>query len=113
MADASLPAETAQPLQDLDPHRLSQRQRQIDFGKNTAGYTAYTERVPKCEPIRASALHSYLFRLGCPKQEGSVSSGFAALSADTQSRRSATFAAGLTANTAPSTTPLRQTYKRQ
>ena len=50
LADAQGAADTAQPLQDLDPHRLSQRQRQIDFGKNTAGYTAYTAKVPKCAP---------------------------------------------------------------
>lgn len=40
-------AEAAQPLQELDPHRLSQRQRQIDFGKNTVGYTRYTSQVAR------------------------------------------------------------------
>lgn len=34
---------------ERDPHRLSQRQKQIDFGKNTAGYREYIRRVPKQE----------------------------------------------------------------
>lgn len=36
---------------ETDPHRLAQRQRQIDLGKNTVGYHNYVEQVPK--PLRA------------------------------------------------------------
>jgi hypothetical protein len=28
-------------------HRLTQRQKQLDFGKNTLGYTRYLELVPR------------------------------------------------------------------
>eukprot|EP01138_Halocafeteria_seosinensis_P009592 gb/GECG01009802.1/.p1 GENE.gb/GECG01009802.1/~~gb/GECG01009802.1/.p1 ORF type:complete len:282 (+),score=31.78 gb/GECG01009802.1/:1-846(+) len=34
-------------LPEDDPHRIQQRQRQIDFGKNTAGYDRYIKLVPK------------------------------------------------------------------
>ena len=32
---------------ETDPHRLVQRQKQIDFGKNTVGYENYTKDVPR------------------------------------------------------------------
>lgn len=35
---------------ETDPHRIAQRQKQIDYGKNTLGYARYTEEVPKCAP---------------------------------------------------------------
>lgn len=31
-----------------DPHRLAQRQKQVDFGKNTVGYDIYVQTIPKC-----------------------------------------------------------------
>ena len=30
-----------------DIHKLAQRQKQIDFGKNTVGYEIYTQQQPK------------------------------------------------------------------
>ena len=33
--------------QEIDGHRLNQRQRQIEFGKNTLGYERYLETVPR------------------------------------------------------------------
>ena len=33
--------------QEFDVHRLNQRQRQIEFGKNTLGYERYIETVPR------------------------------------------------------------------
>ena len=32
---------------ETDPHRLVQRQKQIDFGKNTVGYENYLRAIPK------------------------------------------------------------------
>lgn len=36
--------------EESDQHRLSQRQKQIDFGKNTRGYQLYTNKVPRFVP---------------------------------------------------------------
>ncbi|KXZ46369.1 hypothetical protein GPECTOR_44g46 [Gonium pectorale] len=47
-ADKATAAAAAKaPISDLDPHRLAQRQKQIDYGKNTIGYQRYLEQVPK------------------------------------------------------------------
>jgi hypothetical protein len=35
-------------VEETDPHRLRQRQKQVDYGKNTLGYDRYTQLVPKC-----------------------------------------------------------------
>lgn len=34
-------------MEEDDTHRLSQRHKQIEFGKNTLGYEHYIELVPK------------------------------------------------------------------
>ena len=35
------------PARETDPHRLQQRQKQVDMGKNTLGYQRYLDAVPK------------------------------------------------------------------
>ncbi len=37
------------PEKETDPHRLAQRQKQIDYGKNTLGYQNYIAAVPKAK----------------------------------------------------------------
>jgi hypothetical protein len=39
----------APPPRERDAHRVVQRQRQVDFGKNTAGYARYRELVPRAD----------------------------------------------------------------
>lgn len=36
---------------EADPHRLCQRQKQIDYGKNTLGYERYTEAIPRYDHL--------------------------------------------------------------
>lgn len=43
--DAAVKEETKQT--ETDAHRLAQRQKQVDFGKNTLGYQMYLRQVPK------------------------------------------------------------------
>lgn len=45
-APASVRSNAAQ-QQETDPRRLEQRQKQIDFGKNTRGYQRYAAAVPR------------------------------------------------------------------
>jgi hypothetical protein len=33
---------------ETDGHRLCQRMKQLDYGRNTLGYERYLETVPKC-----------------------------------------------------------------
>ncbi|KAL6778043.1 HBP1 [Auxenochlorella protothecoides x Auxenochlorella symbiontica] len=37
---------------ETDPHRLAQRQKQVDFGKNTLGYQRYREAIPRSQRRR-------------------------------------------------------------
>lgn len=46
------PSVVKQQVQEDDVHRLSQRQRQIEFGKNTLGYERYSELVPRSKRKR-------------------------------------------------------------
>ena len=48
----SVPPPSAAPAapsaaRETDPRRLEQRQKQIDFGKNTRGYARYVAAVPR------------------------------------------------------------------
>ena len=39
---------------ETDVHKLAQRQKQIDYGKNTLGYALYSSTIPKCVLINPS-----------------------------------------------------------
>lgn len=53
---------------ETDPHRIAQRQKQIDYGKNTLGYQRYTEEVPKCVPT----LDAWFMAVPCLKAAPTV-----------------------------------------
>lgn len=38
---------------ETDTHRLAQRSKQIEYGKKSAGYQAYLQKVPKCASTHA------------------------------------------------------------
>lgn len=52
------PSPTQQSDRETDMHRLGQRQKQVDFGKNTLGYQRYLEAVPK-HKRRVHKVHGY------------------------------------------------------
>jgi hypothetical protein len=49
--------ERVQKGRETDPRRLEQRQKQINMGKNTAGYAAYTKAVTRAERIQGDDRH--------------------------------------------------------
>ena len=49
-------------IEEVNPHRLAQRQKQIDYGKNTTGYQSYVQRVP-----RSASYATCCRRLTCSK----------------------------------------------
>ena len=54
---------------ETDPHRLEQRQKQIDYGKNTVGYEIYNLKVPrfvKCICLFEVLLHIFHLKLFLP-----------------------------------------------
>ena len=44
---AADPAKWAAVERETDPHKIAQRQKQIDLGKNTLGYDLYVQAVPR------------------------------------------------------------------
>jgi histone RNA hairpin-binding protein len=36
---------------ETNAHKIEQRQKQVDFGKNTLGYESYRTQVPKYVPL--------------------------------------------------------------
>lgn len=47
---ANYAAEETEAQQETDPHRIGQRQKQIDLGKNTLGYQRFRQQHPKYAP---------------------------------------------------------------
>jgi hypothetical protein len=45
------------PVIETDPHKLKQRAKQIEFGKNTIGYQNYTNRVPRRSRVPGNKSH--------------------------------------------------------
>jgi hypothetical protein len=50
---------------EMDPHRIAQRMKQVEFGKNSAGYQAYLLTVPRCLFHFSCLILMWLF-LRCP-----------------------------------------------
>lgn len=45
---------------EADPHRVAQRFKQVEYGKNSTGYKEYLRQVPKCAPAtHGSPAHSH------------------------------------------------------
>jgi hypothetical protein len=57
-------------LEVTDPHRLSQRQKQVDLGKNTLGYQNYAEKIPRQVRQRFNPIHPLTpdIKDGCSKR---------------------------------------------
>jgi hypothetical protein len=43
---------------EADPHRVAQRMKQVEYGKNSASYHAYLNTVPKCAHVAPLLLHA-------------------------------------------------------
>lgn len=42
---------------EVDPHRIAQRMKQVEFGKNSAGYKAYVLAVPRCDCVTSNGFY--------------------------------------------------------
>jgi Histone RNA hairpin-binding protein RNA-binding domain len=45
---------------ETDTHKLAQRQKQIDFGRNTLGYAAYIKAIPRHEACQIAVAVCFL-----------------------------------------------------
>ncbi|KAK2962842.1 putative Oocyte-specific histone RNA stem-loop-binding protein 2 [Blattamonas nauphoetae] len=53
---------------EKDPHRLAQRQKQVDYGKNTPGYHRYLDAIPKDTRVPGQHPHTPNIHSKCSKR---------------------------------------------
>ena len=63
-----LPAAVFKSVTEEDEHRIAQRQKQVEFGKNTPGYERYLAAIPRCAvpPLCVHAcMYVYVYIRAC------------------------------------------------